>query len=416
MSADGGAQLRLRQGADAFQVHEEEAYAASGSGEHVYLEIEKEGLTTDAVVEVLAKHFAVRRMDVGYAGRKDRHAITRQWFSVHSPRQERAEDVPTGLGKGRITVLQRTRHGNKLRLGHLAGNRFRLGLELTTDPAAVPTRPAAEGAAAAIQALRRGVERVNREGLINRFGEQRFGLHGASLHIARAWGAGQTEAAVERIVDPSGAWRWGDPVPDGYRAGLEGQAIAALRRRGGDAGAVLRASGDGLRHLIASAAQSAIFNAVLEQRQALGILHTLRPGDLGHTQRGAPFLVTDQDHAASTARAAPGVLDAFTTGPLPGSARLRPAPAVLAEERAWSAATGLDWAWLERGGALESPGERRSCIVPLRAPATLVDDGPGRWWLNVALPAGSYATALLAELGVAVPEDRAGRGAVRLPG
>jgi tRNA pseudouridine13 synthase len=174
-----------------------------------------------------------------------------------------------------------------------------------------------------------------------------------------------------------------------------------------DAAGALRAAGDSLRKLAASAGQSAIFNAVLDAREAAGLLHTLRLGDLGNTSRGAPFLVEADALVDTNRRAAAGVLDAFTTAPLPGTQRLKPAPEIDAEERQWSAATGVDWAWFGDGGALESPGERRPLLIPFRVAPTVRSEGD-LTWVSFTLPSGSYATAVLEQVGVTIPDDRRG--------
>ncbi len=393
VAASPAGQPQLLPGAANFQVIEEPAYAPSGSGEHLYVEIEKEGLTTEWVAEQLARTLSRRSMDVGYAGRKDRHAITRQWFSVLKGDAALLSSLEAPAGRGRVTILTVTRHGNKLRLGHLNGNRFRLAIGGIAD-------------AAAHQQLAERLARLAHDGICNRFGEQRFGIAGATLAVARAWGAGDAAAAVERIVDPAGAWRFGSPLPGAFRPGAEGRVLGFLRRRADDPAAALRAGGDQLRKFAASAAQSAVFNAVLDARRAGGLLHQLRPGDLGCTLRGAPFAVTLDDLAATNQRAAAGVLDAFATGPLPGTSRLRPSPEIEAEERAWSAASGVSWEWCGAGGALASPGERRPLLVRFRTPPQLEAGTPA--WLEFALPAGSYATEVLAQAGIAVPADRRG--------
>jgi tRNA pseudouridine13 synthase len=379
---------RLLPGSTNFQVIEDPAYLPNGSGEHLYIDIEKEGLTTDQVAEALAKTCGKKERDIGYAGRKDRHAITRQWFSVHFGEEAKLATLAERLPNGRVHVHGVSRHANKLRLGHLAGNRFVLGLG--GDTAGLAERLA----------------KLAHEGIRNRFGPQRFGVHGATLLVAKAWGAGDAEGAVARIVDPSGAWRWGDALPSGFRHGPEGQAFGALRR-GADAAGALRAAGDQLRKLAASAAQSAVFNAVLDSREAAGLLHTFRVGDLGCTTKGAPFQVEADALDDTNRRAAAGVLDAFTTAPLPGTSRLKPSPAVEAEERAWSAATGVDWAWFADGGTLESPGERRPLLVPFRS-APEVRVAGDTTWVTFALPSGSYATAVLEQVGVTIPDDRRG--------
>ncbi len=213
----------LKAGPAHFIVDEEPAYPASGSGEHLYVHIEKEGLTTDQVAEALAKACGAPPRAVGYAGRKDRWGIARQWFSVHAKTDEGlarlAEHLPR---QGRAQVLTATRHGNKLRLGHLAGNRFLLGLGGIDAPAA--------------EALRARLARLVSEGVPNRFGVQRFGHQGATLRLARAWCAGDVEGAIAAVVDPAGGWRWGDALPEGFRHGPEGRVLGALQARGGARG------------------------------------------------------------------------------------------------------------------------------------------------------------------------------------
>ena len=381
---------RLLPGSGNFHVIEDPAYAPSGAGEHLYVEIEKEGLTTDAVAEALAKACGRRAMEVGYAGRKDRHAVTRQWFSVHFGAEAGLATLAERLPSGRVTVVQVTRHANKLRLGHLAGNRFRLGL------ADIANR----------DDLARRLATLARDGIRNRFGPQRFGVHGATLAIARAWGGGDVVRAVELIVDPSDTWRSGSPLPNGFRPGPEGRVLGMLRK-GAEPAKALRAAGEDLRKLVASAGQSAVFNAILDARETAGLLHRMRPGDLGCNAKGAPFLLLPDELDATNARSAPGVLDAFCTGPLPGTSRLKPSPEVDAEERGWSSATGIDWSWFADGGALESPGERRPLVVPFRAAPTVTADGEVTW-VEFALPSGSYATSVLEQVGVAIPADRRG--------
>ena len=383
--------MHLLPGAKNFQVIEEPAYLPNGSGEHLYVDIEKESLTTDQVAEALAKACGKKERDIGYGGRKDRHAVTRQWFSVHLGDEAKLATLAERLPNGRVHVHGVSRHANKLRIGHLAGNRFVLGLG---------------GISGGISGLAEKLARLAHEGIRNRYGPQRFGINGSTLEIAMAWGTGNAEAAVARIIDPTGAWKWGDALPSGYRHGPEGHALGALRR-GDDAAKALKVAGEPLRKLAASAAQSAVFNAILDAREAGGLLHKFRTGDMGCTNRGAPFLVEADALDETNRRAAAGVLDAFTTAPMPGTSRMKPSPEVDAQERQWSAQTGVDWSWFADGGALESPGERRPLVVPFRAAPELRADGDTTW-VSFTLPSGSYATAVLEQVGVALPEDRRG--------
>ncbi len=164
----------LRAAPEDFVVDEILTIALSGSGEHVWLKVRKRGWTTDRVAQQLARAAGVARRDVGYAGMKDRHAVTTQWFSVQLPGREAprwAEALPSG-----IEVLEETRHARKLQSGALAGNRFDITLrECDGDRALLCAR----------------VEALRVHGAPNYFGEQRFGHHGANVQRALAMFAGK---------------------------------------------------------------------------------------------------------------------------------------------------------------------------------------------------------------------------------
>lgn len=155
-----------------FRVDETPAYAPSGHGEHRYVRIEKRLFTTPEAVRHVAQAAGVDARDVGYAGLKDKHAVTSQWLSLPS-RSAPPErwSLPEGL-----RVLESSFHGNKLRTGHLAGNRFTIVLEGVEDSAAQR--------AAALR------ERIEATGLPNYFGAQRFGRGGENLAKALQWLAG----------------------------------------------------------------------------------------------------------------------------------------------------------------------------------------------------------------------------------
>jgi len=152
-----------------FVVDEVPAYAASGKGEHQYVHAKKRLLTTPDLVRRLAKACGVNERDVGYAGMKDKFAVTTQWLSLNTKTAISAE---LELGPG-IEILAVTRHDNKLRTGHLLGNRFSITL-LGVHP---------DGLARA----RAIIERLRAEGLPNYFGAQRFGHGGRNLPDALSW-------------------------------------------------------------------------------------------------------------------------------------------------------------------------------------------------------------------------------------
>lgn len=164
----------LRAQPEDFVVEELPGYDADGSGEHVWLWVEKRGANTEWVARQLAAFCGVPAADVGYAGLKDRHAVTRQAFSLHLPGKA-GPDWSCFAAEG-VKLLEVSRHGRKLKRGALRGNRFVLRLrEVQGD------RQRAEQVMAAIAA----------GGVPNYFGEQRFGLDGRNLEQARAMFAGR---------------------------------------------------------------------------------------------------------------------------------------------------------------------------------------------------------------------------------
>lgn len=170
----------LRAQPEDFVVEELLAQEADGAGEHAWLWVEKRGANTEWVARRLAQFAGVPAAAVGYAGLKDRHAITRQAYSVQlagkpAPDWSRL-DVPG------VSVLAATRHARKLKRGALRGNRFSLVLRDVM------------GDRATADALLGDMET---RGVPNYFGEQRFGRAGDNVEQARAMFAGQR---VERHV------------------------------------------------------------------------------------------------------------------------------------------------------------------------------------------------------------------------
>ncbi|WP_423595177.1 tRNA pseudouridine(13) synthase TruD [Roseateles sp. MS654] len=141
----------------------------SGEGEHIWLEVEKDGANTAFVAQRLAEAAGVQEWDVGYAGLKDRYAVTRQWFSIYLPKGE-APDL-TQLQHPEFKVLSQSRHVKKLRPGDLLGNRFRIVLrEVTGDR----------------DAMEANLKAVASHGVPNYFGAQRFGHDGGNVEQGRA--------------------------------------------------------------------------------------------------------------------------------------------------------------------------------------------------------------------------------------
>src|SRR5687768_1220559 len=146
----------IKQRNEDFFVQELPLYEPSGSGEHVYAEVEKVGQTTFDLAHRLASALGVPPMNVGYAGLKDARAVARQVISVLGA----TEEAVSGLRLPGVTVRWVARHGNKLRLGHLAGNRFAIKVR-GVDPTDVVR-------------IKAPMDVLSSRGVPNYFGEQRF--------------------------------------------------------------------------------------------------------------------------------------------------------------------------------------------------------------------------------------------------
>lgn len=146
-----------------FQVDEVPAYSPLGSGEHLFVRIEKVNLTTRAVFEFLRDRLQINEAQIGVAGLKDKHALTRQWFSLPARYEARLEGLAELEG---VRVLERALHPHKLKVGHLRGNRFRILIRA--------------GGAASLSRLRAEavLQVLERQGVPNYYGPQRFGIGG----------------------------------------------------------------------------------------------------------------------------------------------------------------------------------------------------------------------------------------------
>jgi len=167
---------RIRACDEDFIVEEALGFAPTGAGEHLFLKLRETGCNTDWVAGQLARWGGRPRNDVGYAGLKDRHAVTEQWFSVRFP-GGRHPDL-AGLSIPGVELLEHVPHNRKLKRGALRGNRFRLRVTaLEADPGLLAAR----------------LESVSRRGVPNAFGPQRFGREQGNLRLAQEWFAGGPE-------------------------------------------------------------------------------------------------------------------------------------------------------------------------------------------------------------------------------
>jgi tRNA pseudouridine13 synthase len=317
-----------------FIVEEINAFEAQGEGEHLLLTIEKRGLNTAFVASALAKWAGINEMGIGYAGLKDRHAVTRQRFSVHLPKKI-APDFDS-LNIAGVKLLEWHWHHRKLPRGALSGNLFTLTLrEIEGNKTEIVAR----------------LEKIRDFGLPNYFGEQRFGRERANVGMALKMFAGDRVKREQRSI-------------------------------------------------YLSAARSEIFNAVLASRIENKNWLSALEGEVwmingSHSIFGPePFTEELRSRAAR--------LEIHATGPMWGKGELRTCAEVAACE---SDVAKMHQALCDGLEAADMKQERRALRIQ-------VQDLCWEWLTDAqlqcrfSLPAGAYATELLAELGELVDSSR----------
>ena len=375
-----------------FLVTEVPLYEPCGEGDHVYLYIEKQGLGSLEAAARIAQALGKPRRAVGLAGLKDAQAVTRQWMSI-----ERADpDQAARLHLPNIRVLAVSRHRNRLKIGHLAGNRFEVRIR--------GCRPGARPVAERVLAV------LSRRGMPNWFDRQRFGTRGDNHLLGRALVLGQAREFCDRFLGrPSSAdsprlahartaYDAGDLVEARQRFTGHPDHLRVLMTlaRTKDPQRAMQALPRQLTRLLVSAFQSDLFNAVLEQR--LTEIDYVEAGDLAYIHgRGAVFLVERPEDEAPRAER----FEISPTGPIVGHrvtlAEARPGQI----ERAVLQEKSIAPADFESVKALRLRGDRR----PLRVPVSGLEVRPVGDDLIVcfSLPSGAYATVLLAEIMKAEP-------------
>ena len=327
---------RMRATPDDFVVEELPGFEASGSGEHLLLTIEKRGMNTAFAAKRIAQWAGIAELGVGYAGLKDRHAVTRQRFSVHLPKKM-APDLAT-LESGDFRVLAHAWHARKLPRGALAGNRFELMLRHVQGER---------------EAVEQRLHAIASRGVPNYFGEQRFGRDGDNVANALAMFSGRRVRREHRTI-------------------------------------------------FLSAARSELFNRVLAARVANGSWERGLDGEVWVLDGSRSVFGPEPWNEALAARLA--TFDIHPSGPLWGAGGLRTTEAALAIEaetlddaQSLALRTGLVAAGLKQ--------DRRALrLRPEAMDWEWRDDdtGSGRGQalcVRFSLPAGCYATTVLAELG-----------------
>ncbi len=378
-----------------FFVEEVPLYEPIDQGTHVFFCIEKRHVDTLKAVRAIADALGRRAFEIGAAGLKDARAVSRQVLSVEhvEPAAVEALQLPD------IRVLWARRHRNKLKLGHLKGNRF-----------AIKLRNVRADYRADAEAI---LEVLRSRGVPNYFGPQRFGMRGDSWKIGRAIVRQDEKQAIDVLC---GAPAEGDSpavykARQLYEAGQfheaakvwpyncreERIALKALAKTKGSHRRALFAIDRSVKRLYVSAYQSWLFNQVLAERLRLDALDKLWPGDLAWLhEKGAVFLV--EDAAVEQPRA--DRLEISPSGPLFGSRTTMPQGRAGQMETALLASQEVTPEHFRNVKGQKVRGARR----PLRFPlsdlefATGEDEHGGYFELRFYLPAGCYATSLLREI------------------
>lgn len=385
----------IRARAEDFEVDEIPAYTASGDGEHHLIAIRKTGLSTFQAIDKIARLVNVNPRDIGFAGLKDARAVTRQHLTV--PRA--SEEALLRIDSPSLTVESAARHHNKLRPGHLKGNRFTIKVRDADDHDLSPANA---------QPI---VDRLAREGIPNYFGEQRFGRRGDNDLLGAALLRGAADDVVKLLigspkagVDPSNIFEArrffenNDLKAAMHKwprsSGMERRILARYEKTGSAAGAI-KLIEPKLRRLWLSALQSRVFNDVVAARiEALG---RVLVGDLAEIHaKGACFSV--EDVATEQARA-----DAFeisATGPMLGYRMTLPAGEPLAIEQAVFDTFGLTREDFKRPNRDQAKGDRRAIRVPVTDASVQTGSDEHGEYLSATftLPAGSFGTVVMREI------------------
>lgn len=320
----------MKQEPEDFEVEEIPAYQPSGEGDFLYLWIEKRDLGAAYFTRQVAHRLNLRPEEVGLAGLKDRRAVTRQWVSVP---QSAEGHLPALEGDG-IRLLQVSRHRNKLKPGHLRGNRFRVRLR-DVDPSTAPV-------------LDKLLARLRQSGLPNFYGPQRFGREEETLEI-------------------------------GLRL-LRGEKASAFR------------GGKFLRKLALSAVQAALFNRYLARRMVDGLLHQVLSGDvMAKWPVGGLFVAAD----VATEQARFDRRETVHTGPMFGRKMFAAQAEAAEREAAILQEAKLTLAAVAGFGKLLQ-GTRRHNLIYVDDLQGKLEGSDAV--LTFTLPAGSYATVLLREV------------------
>ncbi|MGE4618661.1 MAG: tRNA pseudouridine(13) synthase TruD [Planctomycetota bacterium] len=383
----------IRERWEDFKVTEIPLYSPCGAGEHLFITIEKSNRTTIQARDHIARVLGVRPDSVGFAGFKDKRAVTTQTFSVPQLSDAKVPEIDASW----IRVLDLQRHKNKIRTGHLEGNRFEIRIRQVKQES--------------LPDAKKIVEEAARHGMPNFYGPQRFGIHGDGARIGSCLLRRQVAEVVDLLLSPR------DGVEEEYRThyaagdleqamrhlapgrSAESGLLSSLRTHPGNLRAAVRRIPGPLRKMYYSAYQAELFNWVLMERleRSPDAFRKPWPGDVCQLEGRRSRFHIPLDEASTLReqeRASEGEIS--PTGPIYGRKMSLPAGEAGKIESAVLLSEGLrPESWLSHVRGLKLDGTRRPLRILVGEPEVVWEESEQSFLLSFTLPAGAFATVLL---------------------
>ncbi|MCK5688402.1 tRNA pseudouridine(13) synthase TruD [Myxococcota bacterium] len=327
-----------RQRCEDFIVQEIPVYLPQGEGDHLFILIEKKGVNSEDVRKQLARYTGIKPRDIGVAGLKDKIAITTQYMSIPLSAARDIEKFKEKFKMEGVKIIECTPHNNKLKTGHLIGNRFILTI-----------RDAPEGALERAQKI---AEAISQKGVPNFYGHQRFGQNG-----------GTAKMGLRLLEENKAQTKVRQPPPH-------------------------------LKRLALSAIQSFVYNEFVRQRLSDGLFFTVLLGDIMQVvESGGPFYVDDVEREQPRLDAK----EIVQAGPMPGPKMKEATGPARQREDDLLARLGLTYDDFRGFGKIMRGTRRPISVMPENI---LIEESDGVLTLQFTLPKGSYASVVLNEFGI----------------
>lgn len=393
----------IKQRPEDFVVEEVPLYEPCGEGEHLYVTIEKCRRTTTDVIHRLAKIFHVRQSEIGFAGLKDKHAVARQQLSIRLPDTSQDQALLDQIDPVDMRLISAARHTNKLRRGHLLGNRFEIRIrDVQPD---------------VLENAGRILDRLVETGAPNFIGAQRFGYRGDNDKLGRLLLLAEDQQLVDRMLGQPAKTDF-DATRTAREAYDRGDYDAAMQawpyhlryehhmlnliRQGQSPKQAVAAIAPVQKEFLISGLQSAIFNLILHRRITDGLFDKLVEGDLAWKHDRRAVFAVDQETAEleNGPQGRAGLHEVSPSGPMWGSDMSRAAGQVDQWELDALAAYELSVEQVAGKGKHSASGARRPMRMFLKDAQITADTDEHGPYIGVAmqLERGCFATTVLSEI------------------